>query len=92
MKSIGTAMAALLLAAIVASAGYGIFAFYKLLATQWSILNDDWKASLIILTAILILCILFILASIRSYIKKLSLISAGKVLAYEGKKGEKKGE
>ena len=83
MKTTGTVVAIILFLAIVAGAGYGIFAGYKLISSQWRILNSDWRACLIIIAAVLILCSLFISASIGSYIKKHGLTSTGKVMAYK---------
>lgn len=82
MKTIGTLLVVLLLVAIVVGAGYGIFSGYKFISSQWGIINTEWKASLIIIAAVLILCTLFISSSIRSYTKKHSLMSTGKVIAY----------
>lgn len=82
MKKLGTMLAVLLSAAIIAAAGYGIFSGYKFISSQWAILNSDWKACLIIIATILIFCTLFISSSIRSYTKKHGLVSTGKVIAY----------
>jgi sugar phosphate permease len=82
MKTIGTILAVLLLVAMIAGAGYGIFTGYKILSAQWNILDNHWKAPLIIIAAVFIVCALLVSASIRSYIKKHGLTSTGKVFAY----------
>ena len=82
MKTVGTVLAIILLVAVVAGIIYGILGGYKLLTTRWAILSDDWKAGLIILSAILILCTLFLSASIGSHVQKNGLSGTGKVMAY----------
>ena len=82
MKTTGTVIAFLLLAAIVAGFIFGVMGGYKLLTTRWGILSDEWKAGVIILSAILIICTLFLSSSIRSQMQKHGLSGIGKVMAY----------
>ena len=82
MKRFGTILAVLLCAGIIFGAGYGMHAGYKLLSSQWNLLNNHWQASLIITATIFIVCALFLSASIRSNIKRHGLTSTGKVFAY----------
>lgn len=82
MKTVGTVLAIILSVTVVAGIIYGILGGYKLLTTRWDVLGDDWKAGLIILTAILIFCTLFLSASIRSNMQKHGLTGTGKVIAY----------
>jgi hypothetical protein len=82
MKRFGTILAVLLFVAIIFGSGYGILSGYKLLSFQWNLLDIHWKASMIIMATIFMVCALFVSASIRSYIKKHGLTSTGKVFAY----------
>lgn len=82
MKAVGTVLAIILLVTVIAAIIYGILGGYKLLVTRWDVLGDVWKAGLIILAAILILCTLFLSVSIRSHAQKHGLASTGKVIAY----------
>jgi hypothetical protein len=49
---------------------------------QWGSLSNDWKAILIVIATILVICTLFASLSIQSSIKKYGLKGTGKVLAY----------
>ena len=82
MKKMGTVLVFLLVAAIVVGFIFGIMGGYRLLTTRWDILSDEWKAGMIILSAILIICTLFMTSSIRSNLQKTALSGSGKVMAY----------
>jgi hypothetical protein len=82
MKTAGTVIAILLLVAVTAGILYGIMGGYQMLATRWGVLSDDSQAAMIILSAILIICTLFLSSSIRSQVRKRGLTGTGKTLAY----------
>ena len=82
MKIIGTILALALLISLLFGVGYGVISGYEFLSVQWQSLSDDWKAILVIITTILILCALFISLSIQSSIKTYGLKGTGKVMTY----------
>lgn len=82
MNAIGIILAILLLLGIVIGVGYGAVSGYEFLSVQWGSLNDEWKAILIIITTILILCTLFISLSMRASIKNYGFKGTGKVMVY----------
>jgi len=82
MNSIGIILAVLLLGGIVVGVGYGAFSMYEFLSLQWESLSNDWKAILIVVAVLLVVCTLFISLSIQSSIRKYGLKGTGKVVAY----------
>jgi len=82
MKVIGTILAILVIAAIFVGLGYGAFSGCGFLSGQWGSLSGDWKATLIVVAALLISCTLFVTLSLQLSIKKYGLKGTGKVMAY----------
>ena len=82
MNISGIILGILLLIAIIIGIGYGAFTGYVFLSIQWASLSNDWKAILIVVSALVLFCSLLIVISIQSSIKKYGLKGNGKVLAY----------
>ena len=82
MKPVGVIMGLLLIISIIFGIGYGAFTAYEFLSIQWASLSNDWKAILIVISALVLFCSLLIIISIQSSIKKYGLKGNGKVLAY----------
>lgn len=82
MKVVGVILAIALLAGIVFGVGYGAYMGYEFLSVQWGSLNNDWKAILIVVAALLAACALFLSASVQSSARKYGLKGAGRVEAY----------
>lgn len=82
MKVIGVIFAILLMIGIIAGIGYGVLASYEFFSIQWASLSNDWKAILIVISALVLFCSLLIAMTIQSSIKKYGIKGNGKVLAY----------
>jgi hypothetical protein len=82
MKAFGGFLALVLIAAVLAGVGYGIYLGYGLLSAEWLSLNREWRAVLTLVSALIIFCTLFLSFSIRSAVKRQSQLAAGKVSVY----------
>ncbi len=82
MNVIGLIMAVLLFAGIVIGVGFGAFTGYEFLSAQLELLNQEWRAILVIIASLLIFCTLFVSFSIRSAIKKYGINGTGRAMAY----------
>ena len=82
MRSIGIFLAVVVLIGVVAGIGYGAVSGYKFLSVQWQSLSNEWRAILIVVATIAVVCTLFASLSIQSSIRKYGLNGSGRVMAY----------
>jgi len=82
MKIVGIISAILVIAGVLSGLGYGAISGFEFLSAQWERLAPDWKASIIVISSLLILCTLFLALLLRSAIKRYGLKGPGKVMAY----------
>ena len=82
MRVIGIILAVVILVGIVAGVVYGVFTGYEFLSVQWGSLSNDWKAILIVLGTIMVLCSLYLSWSVQSAMKRYAFKGVGKVQVY----------
>jgi len=82
LKVFGVAFALVMIVGMIAGVGYGVIFGYEFLSVQWGSLSNDWKAILIVVGSLLIVCTLYLSWSVQAAMRRYALAGSGKVQAY----------
>lgn len=82
MKSIGFILALLLFGGILFGIGYGFSESWGFLSHQWSLLDDNLKPVIFLISTVIIICSLLVILTVKSSFRRTLNSSAGKTAAY----------
>ena len=82
MKAIGIIIAVVIFGGVIFGLGYGIIEGWKFLNYQWSLLDQNWKPVIILISSVIIICSLLLIGFLQSSLKRNLNSSHGKTMAY----------